>query len=90
MYLRFDFSESTPFNVAMIMDWGTGYADFMHGKVVDMFYFPLIDTFWPDWVPLLGGSRFSFFNAIFNFADASISCGSIVLILLYHRFLFTK
>lgn len=84
------FSESTPFNVAMIMDWGTGYADFMHGKVVDMFYFPLIDTFWPDWVPLLGGSRFSFFNAIFNFADASISCGSIVLILLYHRFLFTK
>lgn len=52
------FSESTPFNVAMIMDWGTGYADFMHGKVVDMFYFPLIDTFWPDWVPLLGGSRF--------------------------------
>lgn len=84
------FSESTPYDVAMRMSWGTGYADFMHGRVVDMFYFPLIDTTWPDWVPGLGGERFSFFNAIFNFADASISCGSVALILLYHRHLFSK
>jgi signal peptidase II len=50
-----------------------GYEGFFHGKVVDMIYFPLIDTTWPEWVPIKGGSPFRFFDAVFNIADVSIS-----------------
>ena len=56
----------------------------MQGKVVDMFYFPLIVTTWPDWVPMFGGQPYVFFSPIFNFADASISV-SVVLVLLFYR-----
>jgi Lipoprotein signal peptidase len=73
------FSASTPWNVATAFQGG--YAPFFHGKVVDMFYFPLIDTNFPLWMPFVGGEHFSFFNAIFNFADASISIGVIMLII---------
>ena len=52
-----------------------GYEGFFHGKVVDMIYFPLIDTTWPEWVPIKGGSPFRFFDAVFNIADVSISTG---------------
>jgi signal peptidase II len=52
-----------------------GYEGFFHGKVVDMIYFPLIDTTWPEWVPVKGGSPFRFFDAVFNIADVSISTG---------------
>ena len=55
--------------------FGEGYGSFLSGKVVDMFYFPLIDTTLPDWVPLKGGERFIFFAPIFNLADAAITCG---------------
>jgi signal peptidase II len=54
------------------------------GKVVDMFYFPLIETEWPLWVPFVGGEHFVFFSPVFNFADASISV-SVVLLLLFYR-----
>lgn len=54
------------------------------GKVVDMFYFPLIVTTYPDWVPMLGGQQFVFFSPIFNFADSAISVG-VVLLLLFYR-----
>ena len=54
------------------------------GKVVDMFYFPLIETEWPLWMPFVGGEHFVFFSPVFNFADASISV-SVVLILLFFR-----
>jgi signal peptidase II len=54
------------------------------GKVVDMFYFPLIVTTWPDWVPMFGGQPYVFFSPIFNFADAAISV-SVVLVLLFYR-----
>jgi signal peptidase II len=54
------------------------------GKVVDMFYFPLIVTTWPDWVPMFGGQPYVFFSPVFNFADASISV-SVVLVLLFYR-----
>ena len=51
------------------------------GKVVDMFYFPIIQTTWPDWVPMFGGQEFIFFSPIFNFADACITLGVICLLL---------
>ena len=68
---------------------GGGYAPLLFGRVVDMFYFPLIDTTWPDWVPIVGGNNFRFFNAIFNFADASITVG-VVLLLISYMVLSTK
>jgi signal peptidase II len=79
------FSESSFVQVAEFMPIEGGYADLFYGKVVDMFYFPIIDTVWPDWMPLVGGSPFRFFSAIFNFADAAISCGIIALILFYSK-----
>ncbi len=64
-----------------------GYSSFLHGKVVDMFYFPMIKTNYPDW--LFGGREFVFFRPIFNLADASITCG-ILLILIFQRRFFKK
>jgi signal peptidase II len=61
-----------------------GYAPFLQGKVVDMLYFPLIDTTLPSWVPFWGGERFEFFRPIFNIADSAITCG-VASILLFHR-----
>ena len=81
------FSESTPFQVATFVPWGEGYTSLFHGRVVDMFYFPIIDTYWPDWLPWVGGDRFIFFSPIFNFADAAISCGIIALLLFYGNYL---
>lgn len=70
--------------VASLVPFGEGYADFMYGNVVDMFYFPLFAFDWPLWMPFVGGEHFIFFSPIFNFADACISC-SIVAILLFYR-----
>lgn len=81
------FSQSTPYDLAHFVPVGQGYAEWLHGRVVDMFYFPIIDTYWPDWMPLCGGDRFVFFSPIFNFADASISCGIIALLIFYSRYL---
>ena len=78
------FCESSPFYVSYFVPFGTGYAPFLMGKVVDMFYFPLIDTEWPLWMPFVGGEHFVFFSPVFNFADASISV-SVVLLLLFYR-----
>lgn len=64
-----------------------GYAGFLQGKVVDMFYFPLINTHFPDWLPLIGGNHFIFFRPVFNIADSSISIG-VINILLFHRSFF--
>lgn len=62
------------------------YAPFMFGRVVDMLYFPLIDTIWPDWIPFIGGDRLLFFAPVFNFADSCVSVGAIYLILFQYRF----
>ncbi|MFT4565287.1 MAG: signal peptidase II [Saprospiraceae bacterium] len=70
--------------LAQLFPEGGGYASFLHGKVVDMFYFPMIDTRFPEWFPIWGGNRFQFFRPIFNVADASISIG-VASILLFHR-----
>jgi signal peptidase II len=75
--------------VASFVPFGTGYAPVLQGKVVDMFYFPMIDTILPQWVPIWGGERFEFFRNIFNVADSAISVG-VVLIILFNRSFFTK
>lgn len=75
------FSESSIFQLATFFPESGGYAPMMLGKVVDMFYFPLINTTLPDWMPVVGGNSFRFFNAIFNFADASITIGVCLLLI---------
>lgn len=75
------FDASTPYDVAQWVPFGQGYAPFLMGKVVDMFYFPLITTTWPEWVPLVGGNDFVFFSPVFNFADACISVAVVAIIL---------
>lgn len=62
-----------------------GYSTFLMGKVVDMFYFPLINTHFPNWIPFFGGEHFIFFRPVFNIADAGISVGMFVLILFYRK-----
>ena len=74
--------------LATFMPEGGGYAGFLEGKVVDMLYFPLIDTYWPEWMPLVGGDHFQFFRPVFNIADSAISVG-VISILLFHRSFFT-
>jgi signal peptidase II len=69
--------------VASFVPWGEGYATFMQGRVVDMFYFPLFT--WPDWMPMIGGDIF--FSPVFNFADACISCSVVVMLLFYRKYL---
>lgn len=71
--------------VAEFVPWGDGYAEFMHGRVVDMFYFPLFT--WPEWMPLVGGDIF--FGPIFNFADSCVSC-SVVALLIWYRNIIMK
>ena len=63
------------------------YGTLLHGKVVDMFYFPLIDTTLPNWVPIWGGERFRFFEPVFNVADSAI-CIAVGLMIIFHRKVF--
>ena len=67
---------------ASLVPWGEGYGTFLHGKVVDMFHFPLFR--WPEWMPWIGGDVF--FSPIFNFADACISCSVITIALFYNKY----
>lgn len=71
--------------VAHLTAFGKGYGKILQGKVVDMLYFPLIDTRMPGWVPFLGGKNFVFFEPVFNIADAAISVGVITLVLFQKR-----
>ncbi len=75
--------------IAEFLPEGGGYAGFLQGSVVDMFYFPLIDTNLPEWLPIIGGNRFAFFKPVFNLADSAISIG-VTLILLFHRSYFVS
>ena len=79
------FSQSTPFDVAELVTWGEGYAPMLYGKVVDMFYFPLIETTLPQWIPIWGGDDYIFFSPVFNFADSSISVGIVTLVIFFRR-----
>lgn len=85
MFYGMVFSSSSDFYTSYFVDFGTGYAPFLMGKVVDMFYFPLIVTTWPDWVPYFGGQEFVFFSPVFNYADANISVGVVLLLLFYRK-----
>ena len=85
MFYGLVFSASSPFYTSYFVEFGTGYAPFLMGKVVDMFYFPLVEWDWPSWLPFWGGEHFIFFSPIFNFADACISCGCIAMILFYYK-----
>ncbi len=71
-------------NIASFFPEGGGYSSFLHGKVVDMLYFPLINTHFPEWFPFWGDKHFIFFRPVFNIADAGISIG-ISMILLFYR-----
>jgi signal peptidase II len=79
------FDHSLPGKVATF-NTANHYGTLFHGKVVDMLYFPIItDAHFPDWMPLVGGKEFSFFNAIFNVADAAISVAVGILIVFNKR-----
>ena len=84
MFYGLVFNASSPYYLSYFVPFGTGYAPFLMGKVVDMFYFPLIETDWPQWMPFVGGDHFIFFSPVFNFADACISV-SVVWLLLFYR-----
>ena len=73
--------------VAEFVPWGMGYGELLYGRVVDMFYFPLVEWDMPEWMPIYGGEHCVFFSPVFNFADAAISCGIVALILFYHKIL---
>jgi signal peptidase II len=81
------FEESTYMHVAGFVSPGNGYGGLLHGKVVDMLYFPMVRSTFPEWLPLLGGKDFEFFSPIFNIADASISVGVLTLLAFQKRFL---
>ena len=72
--------------VASMFPEGGGYAPFMRGKVVDLFYFPIIRGSWPDWIPWLGGNRLIFFRPVFNIADSSITTGVFMTLIWQKRF----
>lgn len=80
------FSESTFHEAARVFPAEGGYSSFLHGKVVDMFYFPVINGYYPSWFPFWGGNEFIFFRPVFNIADSSITVGVFILILFQKRF----
>ncbi len=79
------FSESWH-TAAVLFPKGGGYSTFLQGKVVDMLYFPLIDTHWPAWSPIRPGESLIFFRPVFNLADASITCGVFAILIFQKKF----
>lgn len=80
------FTESS-FHLGKMVAYGKGYGNLFHGRVVDMLYFPIVDTVLPNWVPFLGGKNFVFFEPVFNVADAAISIGVITLMVFQKKFI---
>ena len=78
------------YQIASLFPEGGGYSSFLHGRVVDMLYFPLIEGTIPGWVPVWGGEDFLFFRPVFNLADSYITIGVLMLILFYRKFFATK
>lgn len=79
------FSDSN-YEVARLLPPEGGYADFLYGKVVDMFYFPIIEGHFPDWFPFWGTEEFIFFRPVFNIADASITTGVLMIVFFQSSF----
>jgi signal peptidase II len=84
--LVFNHSDMYAQNVAQAFPKGGGYATFLHGRVVDMLYFPIAQGTFPKWMPIWGGEYFEFFRPVFNIADASISIGVIAILLFQKKF----
>jgi len=80
------FSESWH-SAAILFPEGGGYSSFLHGRVVDMLYFPVIDTQWPSWSPIKPGETFIFFRPVFNIADSAITTGVLSILVFQKRFL---
>ena len=80
------FTEST-FHIARLVPFGQGYGQLFHGRVVDMLYFPIVDTKMPNWIPVIGGKNFVFFEPVFNIVDAAISVGVLTLVFFQKRLL---
>jgi signal peptidase II len=78
------FSNSTPVQTAVLFPEGGGYAPLMQGKVVDMFYFPILKGNYPDW--FRGGSSYIFFRPVFNIADSSITVAVVIILLNQRKF----
>lgn len=85
MFYGLVFSGSSPYYASFLVPFGTGYAPFLEGRVVDMLYFPIIVTTYPDWFPMWGGQPYIFFSPVFNFADACISVSVVAIILFCRR-----
>jgi signal peptidase II len=83
------FNESSPYSKAVIFPESGGYSSFLHGKVVDMLYFPVLQGTWPEWIPLKGGQDFEFFRPVFNLSDTAITVG-VVTILLFQKKFFSR
>ena len=83
------FSDSYS-QVATLFPHGGGYSSFLHGKVVDMLYFPLYEGFLPQWIPIWGGDFFVFFRPVFNLADSYITIGAFILLLFHRKFFASK
>jgi signal peptidase II len=88
MFYGFIFSESS-FYMAKFVPFGEGYGKFLHGQVVDMLYFPMVEFRIPESLPLIGGKTFSFFDPVFNIADAAISTGVITLLVFQKKMIHT-
>jgi len=86
MFYGLIFNDSVGYEVAKFMPSGGGYGSFLHGRVVDMLYFPIYEGYLPNWVPFKGGDYFVFFRPVFNVADAAISTGVIAILLFQKRF----
>jgi len=79
------FNESSYMQLATLFPKGGGYAAFLHGKVVDMLYFPIIEGHFPGWIPFYGGEDFIFFRPVFNIADSAITTGVLMLIVFQRK-----
>lgn len=85
MFYGLCFDASSVGHISQFVGFGNGYESFLMGRVVDMFYFPLIVSTYPEWMPICGGEEFIFFSPVFNFADSSISVGVVALLLFYRK-----
>ncbi len=84
------FSESTYFDIARFLPVEGGYNTLLHGKVVDMLYFPLLEGTYPQWVPFWGGNSYIFFRPVFNIADSAITSGVLFLLIFQRQFFQTN
>ncbi len=79
------FNESSYMQIASLFPTGGGYGTFLHGRVVDMLYFPIIESHYPVWFPFFGGEEFVFFRPVFNIADSAITTGVLILIVFQRK-----